>query len=94
MSGQAYRQMALAELANSTTFFGNPDMDRARRLALLEEGSEEAEAGQISTADMLLSSMSHTSTEGFYLGSGKAVYSAVYRCKGALWLQPRSIKGV
>lgn len=44
MSGQAYREMALAEMANSTTFFGNANLERARRLALLPETTDEAEA--------------------------------------------------
>lgn len=43
MSGQTYREMALAEMAHSTTFFGNTSLERARRLALLPE--DEAETG-------------------------------------------------
>jgi len=42
MSGQTYREMALAEMAQSNTFFGQPGMERARRLALLPESEEEA----------------------------------------------------
>lgn len=41
MSGQAYRQMALAEMAQSSTFYGGTDMERARRLALLPEEDED-----------------------------------------------------
>jgi hypothetical protein len=40
MSGQTYREMALAEMARSSTFFGQPGMERARRLALLPENEE------------------------------------------------------
>ena len=42
MSGKAYREMALAEMANSTTFFGNSNIEHARRLALLPESPDEA----------------------------------------------------
>lgn len=41
MSGQAYRQMALAELAQSRTFYGATNMEHARHLALLAENDEE-----------------------------------------------------
>ena len=43
MSGQAYRQMALAEMAQSSTFYGSTNMEHARRLALLPEVSDEEE---------------------------------------------------
>ena len=47
MSGQAYREMALAEMAHSTTFFGNAALERARRQALLSE--DDVEAGSTPT---------------------------------------------
>ena len=49
MSGEAYRQMALAELAHSDTFFGQPGMEHARRLALLEEDTDETAAAEAGT---------------------------------------------
>ena len=49
MSGEAYRQMALAELARSDTFFGHPGMEHARRLALLEEDTDEPAAAEAGT---------------------------------------------
>ena len=49
MSGEAYRQMALAELAHSDTFFGHPGMEHARRLALLEEDTDESAAAEAGT---------------------------------------------
>ena len=45
MSGQAYRQMALAEMAHSSTFYGGTGMERARRLALLPEDEEDEDVG-------------------------------------------------
>ncbi len=54
MSGQAYREMALAEMAHSTTFFGNVGLERARRLALLPEDSDQLPSAQQSGLDRLL----------------------------------------
>jgi hypothetical protein len=51
MSGQTYREMALAEMAHSNTFFGHPGIERARRLALLPENDDESasELGVLAT---------------------------------------------
>ena len=42
MSGKTYRQMALAEIAHSNTFFGDRAIEGARRQALAETDEEQA----------------------------------------------------